>query len=627
MNTSGYFFKPFNTDSEGIPISYQYMGIYKVSDFTRGLYTDYPISVIFQKDGFVFYNQALTNEYEYKPTRFLSFCTYDNSDDNIRHVFKAKIMLSPQIYTGAGELYHEHITYTKRNYDELPDLKNFFLDFLFDFFHSNVFTGNPYYEAIKNHLLTSPITNALIKKLEYSYYKEGVKSELFATQKVYYEGRLENATKEWLALIRNKQYENVIHPNNCWFEPIETEHQQVFYENKHIFKIIKEIYSPKPAFIESEAETSVQWLVGRYNLWEAFVLQFGFIFNCRSVFSLLFAFGLFLLFVIEPFYKQVGLGEFMEEVNQVGDTIPLKIILCLTKIFIAFIFGVIAENLLYFFGTLIFYSRKIESISKWHPKRSPAEWLLSIPKLIEFFKPKILVASAVIWGFLFTSERFWNLDFNIGFFEFTIILVLAVSSFSVMVARFKPLLPIKDRGKQACRLFIRSSFLFLLSLVYSFILGIVTMSFNAESILTKDDFLKNYFSEFYENENISNDDDDDDYKSRLDTTTQNKLDTIFQVNQVSTDTSDTSEIIAILKEIQKPRNVNKELFKNVLPNLTVKGESLRNVVYIVNVDNEAKRQEFSYARTLYIFPEMLLFYTVVTVLISILAEIGFRKPE
>jgi hypothetical protein len=235
MTTSGYFFA---TDLESRTTNYfQYTGVIRKDFPVNYLPDDCPFFVLLERDKVSFFSQALPKSgglYAPDCLFVLDFSRNNKElieenvlkEDIIKETYEKMYVRNTAISSSELKSYRNLLFVREKMHNEEGKygMYVFLLDFLFDFFHSNVFTGNPYYEAIKNHLLTSPITNALIKKLEYSYYKEVVKGDLFTKQKAYYEGRLENAIKEWLALIRNKQYENVIHPNNCWFEPIETEH-------------------------------------------------------------------------------------------------------------------------------------------------------------------------------------------------------------------------------------------------------------------------------------------------------------------------------------------------------------------------------------------------------------------
>jgi hypothetical protein len=673
MNTTGYFFKSFNFDAAGQPIAYRYLPIRKKNEKKKDVYTDYPISVIFQKNGFIFYNQELTPS-GYKPQRILSFLNFDDFSDNIPVLqdYHEEKMDFASVYE-KHDLYKntEVLTY-KNTFPSIPNEKTentlihqVFLDFLFDFFHSNVFSTNSYYENIKNRLQTHELTKALIAKADY-YYHRNLQDD-----------QLETATKTWLSLIRNKDYEKIIHPDNKWFEPIESEHFNVFYQGEEpkfkypflndIAKSLILLFTRKKSdieiFLAVEAETSVQWLLERYHLWGAFVLQFGYIFSIGR--NIIIAIGFFLLLIFDLFNLTtltVHLKSFYELLNASSILSSKGYISCFlvfaTKMFLYFLAAVFIENIVYgiaclfksilgivnkfiayvfiavflwFFTSFLLYlfagmSFKISnetpycfalpcfwlylSLSeklKFSPSRNFAEWLLSIPKLIQFFKPKILLASAVVWTAVFTSERFWNLNLHIGLLEMAFLFFLGICSYSFMVAKFKPLLPIKDRRLQAWKIFRRASFIGLLGVIYSFLIGISTMSFSAENILTKDDFLKDYFSAYYEGDSIG-----ENYKNRLDATTQKELDAILSVQKPNSNT----------------KNVNKQLFDTVLDSLKHPTDINRKVMYKATlVGMERKELKELYQRNLYIFPDMLLFYTFITLLIGIFAEMGFGKQE
>jgi hypothetical protein len=663
---TGYFFKPLNEIKSYFPLldtssnneenDFIYTPIKKTINSNKDL-IDYPIVISFQENNIFFISRFFikskddTKEYYQLREFFNLSCFNDESLSNscIDYFKSAENILSNTVNC----TYHpfKQITYStlslspilRLNEDKKISLSTIFLDFLFDFFHSNVFKSSPHYHKIKSKLETHPFTKALIAKLEYNYFKQRLQKfdEEEFELKEDIEKEYIKATKNWLNIIRDTKYNDIIHPDNKWFEPIETEHFDLYYDtiktnrldtkNEHnpwkVFKFDSKQYCQllknknTPINIDiDQAQSSIQWLISRYNLWEAFVLLFSFIKKAENNWLRLSSFSIILIFlIINSFYPVFGIAK----IENLADT---NIFFKLS--YFIFLLPFIA------FTTCLIFDTIIDLIKKVKEERLDglSKWLDTIPRLIQFFKPKILLSSTVVWTAVFTSDRFWNLDFKIGFLESMILIVFLISTYAFMSNKLKELLPISNQRIRVLKISRRASFIFMLGVVYSFIIGISAMSFMSENILTKDKFLQKYIAEInidkcLINEKIT-------YKNKQDAITTSNLyktnlsnplstlDTYISYN-INDSTSATLIDYKILKEVLQPKNIDKELFKYILPSLKQKGS--KNRIMIKGGIGVNSSKELAYSRNLYIFPEMLVFYTFITLLIGIFAEMGFGK--
>ena len=185
-----------------------------------------------------------------------------------------------------------------------------FMDFLYDFYYTSLFYTHPHYAEIEGKLEQNKLIRAIIGKLRFHYSahqvaiqqkEEPANTKIFSDdflpenfhnvnladekEQAFADSFVEEGAdniKNWLSILRENGAERTVNVKNKCFKNIEAEHRAVY-------KIETEAQQAFSKTLSKEAEDSLQWLIGRYNIWGGMMLQFFYIFNIWS--RIAFGFG------------------------------------------------------------------------------------------------------------------------------------------------------------------------------------------------------------------------------------------------------------------------------------------------------------------------------------------------
>lgn len=557
--------------------------------------------------------------------------------------------------------------------------KIIFLNFLNDFFYSNTFQRDPNYKRTRQILEENKTIKAILAKGYYLYVLEKNK-ELLKEKEVEqkktakkWKSRLKDAAKNWHELIINKEYADVIEADKTWFENKETEHKNLM-KNLDSPEILN-LYKEEDTILSTDQVTaSVTWLSSRYDLLGAFSSQFRYLEKrekpslIRALAVLLGLFGVIVMGVevktiffscqlVELLHSYKGIlgigfilvssfsiisGFFIEKINilifpfQKG----IVIVTIIVFFFCSFIF---IPNLLMFIvflfllagGGVLFFAL-LTILQRLWSSNSFTSSILSIPKFLQLFKPRILLASTVVWAAIYASSELWNIDFVIGVVEVILLVVTLLIFLSFVFSKLKELTKL-----DSYTLLRRSSFLIILSFIYSIGLGI-----SATTIAMKNTFVKEgYYKDFFKK--LDNTIVDSTTKK---TALQARLDTGNIFLQVVSDTTIKDTLYDKTKEIlyrnvigkskldsiiayTKPKaNADKILLEKILPLLkrTASSDDNCKLVYHIKINmpqwknaNSSKPFFFEF----YIVPDFLIFYSIIATVIGMFIELFLKQRE
>lgn len=380
-----------------------------------------------------------------------------------------------------------------------------FLDFLYDFFHTNAFVSHPAYRPLRRMLLDHPFIRAIILKVQFYYYLKRLKeiSRESAQQEKDKLGKdFENAAKKWLTFLRSEDGNEIVKPENHWFDGVEAEHMNIYEKTKDLNRtriessypkenrLRKKISGNRLRFLRKEAEESIEWLLSRYNISAAFRLQFGWIFSRSSNWAV----GVFMVIVLMVFFWSVAQFHVPERFSFPSTNFLFWTGTCLSSLFFLFLIALILERFGY--GLLSITESVLQYLKPNNPyltSRTFSQYLLSIPKIVNFFKPRILVASLSVWTLLFASHWVWQFTFHINTFWGIFIATLSAIMIFFMFAKFSNFIKVYKSINKLGRLLVRTLLIFILAFIYSFIIGAVIMAGTAEQVLKKNNFLQEYF--------------------------------------------------------------------------------------------------------------------------------------
>lgn len=158
-----------------------------------------------------------------------------------------------------------------------------FLDFLFDWQHSDLFRNSAYYEDTRTRLGRNHFWQAIIAMLEFHYCHFQLSNYALTTsENSALIEMAETARARWLEIIRSPLATSIITDQNEWFNDIETEHINIVLGKSRKQGTHKE---PEKAFWlgllqdptqsvgmkKSELKDSVHWFVRRYSMLNAFM--------------------------------------------------------------------------------------------------------------------------------------------------------------------------------------------------------------------------------------------------------------------------------------------------------------------------------------------------------------------
>lgn len=126
--------------------------------------------------------------------------------------------------------------------------------------------------------------------------------------------------------------------------------------------------------------------------------------------------------------------------------------------------------------------------------------LLSLPKIANNLKPKVLLASLAVWTFLLSTNFVWNLDFRLTLFKLGILVALALITFLFLSTHLTTFI---GRKLKACKVFCRILFIGIIATLYSFMIGAIGMAVTGEKHFLDDETLYSYCSGFTHQDSIS----------------------------------------------------------------------------------------------------------------------------
>ncbi len=178
---------------------------------------------------------------------------------------------------------------------------HFFLDFLFDFFHSDIFVSHPNYQDIKEKLLQNVIISGIYDKCEYYYWiakhnelvNQNQDLQNFQQKGHYKEAliQLAEAESKWIEKIIDPQYLSLFSIDIPWFFDSETELKHATHQDiktpsgldwkGYITKIVQADQGKKNIFSRFRIEHQklkigiTTFWVRRYNIFESVHYNFS----------------------------------------------------------------------------------------------------------------------------------------------------------------------------------------------------------------------------------------------------------------------------------------------------------------------------------------------------------------
>ena len=502
------------------------------------------------------------------------------------------------------------------------------LDFLFDLYESEVFSTLENYHIICSRLRENPYMNAIITKAKYLCAKEWEKTvnterwnkALLSVKGSYHLSKLIDSRIKWRDLLISPNSHQWITPEFIWFDDIETEFGKL--EN-----------SPKEFWGKSGREGN-KWLLQRNDFWTFIQYNVRGLFNQLSIGILTLLYLILLISLLYIFIKP--------PTDEFSITLPsgLRALFILTSFVVAFPLSILMERVIFAglsivsqVGNWLFSLTK--NVKPFEPIRKKSlafyqkifwginpdkEFLVrsgktpyyrlrhlpqSIIRLTPLLRPKLLISSFLIWSYISTNDRFWNLDFQLGAFEIGLLCLLLILSILFLVDRYRQWVSHRVGFIRIGRIGLRTLSVLVLSLVYSFLIGLTLLSSSVETMVAKDGKLQKYVAnksgDVFDLDSLLHSPDSVLYRS----ITEDRLDSLLN--------RDGS------KEIKK--NLEKKLLNVVLP---------RTYRDTLQKENILIRREFfpkypTYKVILYILPDMLLFYTFIAMGIGIIWELTTDK--
>ncbi|MCB9266995.1 MAG: hypothetical protein H6558_18365 [Lewinellaceae bacterium] len=276
--TPGLFFEAFFWSKNRLPTAYLYTKVLRKEP--EGSIEDYPISVVLRKDGIAFYTQTIhdsltkdvesTDQYDWQfyGASLMLFLQLDEGSveatssilrsiqplvlkrENVSKeaaFVESKPMQNEVVFQGLinPKFYEKSNAFsTVSHYSNLPcffdgtarkeelHLPELLLDFFFDFFHTNAFFSDPRFAAIQSKLYGHPMVKPILLKAEYYYYQKVLEASGIDMAQIERLNRKalkpERSAQDWLRYLRSDNAVTVIHPDNKWFEDIESERRAVY---------------------------------------------------------------------------------------------------------------------------------------------------------------------------------------------------------------------------------------------------------------------------------------------------------------------------------------------------------------------------------------------------------------
>ncbi|MCB9353079.1 MAG: hypothetical protein H6575_00740 [Lewinellaceae bacterium] len=251
---------------------------------------------------------------------------------------------------------------------------------------------------------------------------------------------------------------------------------------------------------------------------------------------------------------------------------------------------------------------------KWDPQRSFYDSLLSIPKIITIIKPKILLASGIVWTFLFASkiDILWSMDFKITPIKSALMLAIVISAYFFMMAKLSAVVIRPKGASKFIELTKRGVLVLILASTYSFIIGMLGMSYYAKKSLSdetrKMSYKTNYLSVFDTSSHALL------WYPRSQNTNEKQL-------LVSRDL-----LCASLIRNNFHQKFDSLFFNTQLPNIYRDGTLNKKVCYSHNF-NVPLEKDLPLTFFLFATTDPLIFFTFITVAVGILLEMGLRIED
>lgn len=468
ITPTGHYFLPYSEfrDKDNDSLACYYTRVYRKDNPS-----EYPISVVLNSDSFTIYWHGTQKRdqsgsfLDYSVSKIFSF-TFARALQESYEQWITETDLLRRIPSGSLGHYDillvdENLTFSNTfvypKFTDSPEpvikageekfkisLQEFFLDLLFDLYHSNVFQSHPKYFDLVDFINSVPISKAILLKAKFYWARaeyirlnnihKNDESKLQKEQVEFNQERLENYRSAWLKFIRSASGESTIELNP-WFLGIEYEHELSYDET--------DIVNTK-ATLKKEAEDSMQWMIKRYNLLESFGFQFKKIYDKWNRSIMLFGsvgliLGIAILFQIRDV---TAIKNFI-----FGTNVIFTILIFLSFLFIVFLVSILFIERISFYGIgrAIYNVIHRKNVDKqWDANNHWSDSLASIPKLIAVIKPKILLASGVVWTFLFASDvdALWDLSFYfsrekkiIVFFVLFFAFIFVISRLSLYISK------------------------------------------------------------------------------------------------------------------------------------------------------------------------------------------------
>lgn len=608
-------------------------------------------------------------------------------------------------------------------------MQEFFLDLLYDLHHSNIFQSHPNYLDLIDFLDTVPLSKAIILKAQYFWanaeyqrtilraaepeqpstlreviwkitkylHVKKLQKKIYTLKKdrplpeeiSFNQERLEEFRSNWLKFIRSSKAEKTI-KLSPWFLGVEVEHDLV-YEPVSPFSIddgeksfLKKV--KMDSSLRKEAEDSLQWLLSRYNVLGSFQFQFGKIYSDKSRYIVL-GFAVVAIIVISLFLHTPAQKILFAPYN-----FMLKLFFIFSLSFFFVIFSIfIIERIVYHSISRNVWNMVYSGICNWR-KKTPVyllekeySWddsLASIPKILAIIKPKILLASGVVWAFIFSSDMsaLWDLEFSYSGGKEYIILAILFFAFMFVVSRLNGYITknrhkidqpiagtfihdtdhkhvlllgvialsifwlicfssiigiirvitalillcffifvIYNRSKWFVKITSRAIFVMTLASLYSFAIGVIGMSIKGEEEMTDRDRLEYYGNLIKKNTLFASK-----FIEYANIKSPDTVDRYLVPSSSKNTRQDTLEVWNWFKE-QDSINVCEDIYTNVIPQLYHK--NMMNQEKVCLKETITIWEDIGLKFNLFVVIHPLIFFTFISVAIGLLLEMGLRIED
>ena len=520
----------------------------------------------------------------------------------------------------------------KFNYSTEVFLPDLLLDFLFDFLHSNVFHSNKHYNSLRGKILATPALKAILAKLEFQYYqKKVIISNPDSGTKIINSNILDDtksAANNWLdvLLIEDKQFNQLMHPENSWFKTLEEEHRKVYKNQK-----LNSEYNIHLRYLSSD---SIFWWLRRYAIKDAILLQWekNLGFGNKIIFTtILYVLSLFFIVSIfceakadkvSPFYY------FLEIISPI-----------LSALIISVLISFLTERLLNsLFNYIVLFYRNFRKLFRkdstddgeneklYRQRKNTFFPIFKVAKL----RIRLLLSSIAIWLYLHTDSRFWDLSFRIQTFDWLVLFTLFVITFVFTTSKLLRYFSFSSNDysnlKKFVQPFLRALLIYVLGFAVSITIGIFISSKYAAFFLSKEGHLRDFYVDTIDKtkeENLN-------YTIWLDPVKSNSATSKFiQFNQETP-----IDTLAVIYNVMDPQKVLNEQLFNDLGHMYFKrretNEIIGKVAYFIDFPS-TKLIPFLrgyFQLKIIFFPQLLIYYSFFAVSIGIFIDLGFKKdPE